>query len=46
MAGQLFARLGREAEAAAVLRDGIEAARTAGNLHALGEMQGLLATLE
>ena len=46
MAGQMLARLGREPEAAAVLRDGIEAARATGNLHALGEMQGLLATLE
>jgi predicted Zn-dependent protease len=46
MAGQALARLGREPEAAAVLRQGIEAARAAGDAHALGEMQGLLATVE
>jgi predicted Zn-dependent protease len=46
MAGQALARLGREPEAADVLRRGIEAARKAGDLHALGEMQGLLATVE
>ena len=45
-AGQALIRLGREPEAAAVLRQGIEAARTAGDLHALGEMQGFLATIE
>ncbi len=45
-AGQALIRLGREPEAAAVLRQGIEAARKAGDLHALGEMQGFLATVE
>lgn len=45
-AGQALMRLGRESEAAAVLRDGIVAARQAGNDHAMGEMQGFLATLE
>lgn len=44
--GQALIRLGREPEAAAVLREGIEAARGAGDLHALGEMQGFLATIE
>ena len=49
MAAQALGRLGRETEAAAVLRDGIAAARAEGTgdaLHALGEMQGLLATIE
>ncbi|HET6576146.1 MAG TPA: hypothetical protein VFG68_21265 [Fimbriiglobus sp.] len=45
-AGQALIRLGREPEAAAVLRQGIEAAGRAGDLHALGEMQGFLATIE
>jgi hypothetical protein len=38
MAGQQLTRLGRIAEARAVLRDGIEAARTQGDLPAAGEM--------
>ncbi len=46
MAGQALIRLGREGEAAAVLRDGIAAARQAGDTHALGEMEGFLATIE
>lgn len=46
MAGQALIRLGREADAAAVLRHGIDAARRAGDTHALGEMQGFLATIE
>lgn len=46
MAGQALARLGREPEAAEVLRKGIAAARAAGDLHAAGEMEGLLATVE
>lgn len=49
MAGQALARLGEESEAAGVLRAGIEAAGRAGTpeaLHARGEMQGLLSTLE
>jgi hypothetical protein len=41
-AGQALVRLDRIPEACAVLRDGIEAARTAGDTHAQGEMQGLL----
>lgn len=45
-AGQVLMRLGREPIAAQVLRDGIIAARNAGNDHAMGEMQGLLATIE
>ena len=48
-AGQALIRLGREAEAAALLREGIDAARRVGTpeaLHALGEMQGFLATVE
>lgn len=45
-AGQALIRLGREPEAATVLRQGIEAAGRAGDLHALGEMQGFLATIE
>lgn len=44
--GQALARLGRDAEACAVLRAGIEAARAAGDGHAAGEMQGLLSSLE
>jgi uncharacterized protein HemY len=46
MAGQALNRLGRDAEACEVLRQGIAAARAAGDLHALGEMEGLLATIE
>src|SRR5689334_6789861 len=46
MAGQALVRLGQEPEAAAMLRQGIEAARRGGDQHALGEMQGLLATVE
>ncbi|MCZ2341203.1 MAG: hypothetical protein LC104_05325 [Bacteroidales bacterium] len=45
-AGQVYMRLGREPDAVAVLRAGIIAARAAGNDHAMGEMQGLLATIE
>ena len=46
MAGQALIRLGREKEAAGVLRDGIAAAQTVGDQHALGEMQGFLSTIE
>ncbi len=49
MAGQTYARLGEEGKAADVLRAGIAAAKRANTpqaLHALGEMQGLLATVE
>jgi tetratricopeptide (TPR) repeat protein len=45
MAGQQLARLGRVAEARAILRDGIEAARAAGDAHAAGEMSEFLAAL-
>jgi thioredoxin-like negative regulator of GroEL len=41
-AGQALVRLDRISEACAVLRDGVEAARKAGDTHAQGEMQGLL----
>jgi predicted Zn-dependent protease len=46
MAGQAYARLGEEPKAAAVLKAGIAAAKKANDLHAMGEMQGLLATVE
>lgn len=46
MAGQALNRLGREPEACAVLRAGIEVARATGEHHALGEMDALLATIE
>lgn len=46
MAGQALIRLGNDAEAAVILRSGIEAARKAGDGHALGEMEGFLATIE
>jgi len=46
MAGQALIRSGRDAEAVAMLKDGIAAAGKAGNTHALGEMQGFLATVE
>ena len=48
-AGQALARLDRIAEACAVLREGIDAAGRAATpdaLHARGEMQGLLASIE
>jgi tetratricopeptide (TPR) repeat protein len=45
MAGQQLARLGRLAEARSRLRDGIEAARRAGDAHAAAEMSELLASL-
>jgi hypothetical protein len=45
MAGQQLTRLGRVAEARTALRDGIEAARTAGDSHAAGEMSEFLASL-
>ncbi|MCI0700497.1 MAG: hypothetical protein L0241_05390 [Planctomycetia bacterium] len=44
--GQALMRLDRANEAAEVLRQGIAAAGRAGDLHAQGEMQGLLASLE
>jgi hypothetical protein len=45
MAGQQLARLGRIEPARAMLRDGIDAARAAGDLHAAGEMSEFLASL-
>jgi tetratricopeptide (TPR) repeat protein len=45
MAGQQLARLGRVEEARAVVRNGIEAARTQGDAHAAGEMSEFLASL-
>jgi thioredoxin-like negative regulator of GroEL len=45
-AGQLLNHLGNADEACAVLRKGIEAARQQRNDHALGEMQGLLDSIE
>jgi hypothetical protein len=44
--GQALVRLDRTTEACEVLRTGIDAARRAGETHAMGEMQGLLASLE
>jgi thioredoxin-like negative regulator of GroEL len=45
MAGQQLARLGRVEEASAILRDGIDAARTQNDSHAAGEMSEFLASL-
>ncbi|MEX0642385.1 MAG: hypothetical protein WD468_06775 [Pirellulales bacterium] len=45
MAGQQLARLSRTDEARAILRDGIEAARTQNDAHAAGEMSEFLASL-
>ncbi len=48
-AGQALARQDRTDEAAAILKEGIEAAAKVGTpdaLHARGEMMGLLATVE
>jgi hypothetical protein len=46
MAGQALNRLGRVEEACRMLREGIAAARAAGDSHALGEMEGLLSAIE
>ena len=49
MCGQALVRLGNEGEAADVLKQGIGAAKRAGTpeaMHARGEMEGLLATVE
>lgn len=49
MCGQALARSGKEGEAAEVLKQGIAAAAKTGTpeaLHARGEMEGLLATVE
>ena len=45
MAGQQLAKIDRIAEARGYLRDGIEAARRAGDAHAAGEMSEFLASL-
>jgi len=45
-AGQALVRLDKIEEACAVLRHGIDAATKAGDAHAQGEMQGLLASIE
>jgi hypothetical protein len=45
MAAQQLTRLGRVDEARAILRDGIQAARTEGYAHAAGEMSEFLAGL-
>ena len=45
MAAQTLARAGRIADAKAMLGDGIASARRTGNLHALGEMEAMLAEL-
>jgi tetratricopeptide (TPR) repeat protein len=45
MAGQQLARLGRIDQARAMLRDGIEAARSQQDHHAAGEMSEFLASL-
>jgi predicted Zn-dependent protease len=45
-AGQVLARLGRAAEARAVLRQGMDAAARQGNEHARGEMEALFDSLE
>ena len=45
MAGQQLTKQGRIDEARAVLRDGIEQARTQGDGHAAGEMSQFLASL-
>ncbi|MCI0493306.1 MAG: hypothetical protein L0Z07_10265 [Planctomycetes bacterium] len=45
MTGQQLARLGRIDEARAILRDGIEAARSQQDFHAAGEMSEFLVSL-
>jgi predicted Zn-dependent protease len=44
--GQALIRMGKESQAAEMLRAGIEVARRLGDQHALGEMEGFLATVE
>jgi len=46
MCGQVLAELGKNDEARAELQQGIAVARQTGDGHALGEMQGLLETLD
>lgn len=45
-AGQILSRLGREDEAKAIFRTGIEQAQKQGNDHAAGEMTGFLEAIE
>jgi len=45
MAAQTLAHADRIAEAKTMLTDGIASARRTGNLHAQGEMEGMLADL-
>jgi predicted Zn-dependent protease len=45
MAAQTLTRAGRIADAKTMLTDGIASARRTGNLHALGEMETMLAEL-
>jgi Flp pilus assembly protein TadD len=45
-AGRFLANIGRTTEAVAILRKGIEVARRQGEFHTLGEMEGLLLSLE
>jgi predicted Zn-dependent protease len=46
MAGQALNRIGKVDEACTMLKNGIAAARSQGDFHALGEMEGLLTTIE
>jgi tetratricopeptide (TPR) repeat protein len=46
MCGQVLAEQGKHADARAELQQGIAVARQIGDAHALGEMQGLLDTLD
>ncbi len=46
MAAQTLARADRTGEAKTMLTDGIDSARRTGNLHALSEMEAMLAELE
>jgi predicted Zn-dependent protease len=45
-AGQILSRAGQVTEACTILRKGIGMAKSQGNSHAEGEMQGLLDSLE
>jgi predicted Zn-dependent protease len=46
MFAQLLHRLGREPEAATILRQGMSAAKQSGDEHAFGELQAMLALVE
>jgi len=46
IAGQSLLKLGRTNEAISLLRSGVAEANKQGNLHAAGEMQGLLDSVE